>query len=67
MGSYITPQMLGGGRVGVVTLDIIDRMLVVFDWPLGSALAVILLTLTLLSVLGLAILQRRFGGTIRGY
>jgi putative spermidine/putrescine transport system permease protein len=66
MGSYITPQMLGGGRVNVVTLDIIDRMLVVFDWPLGSALAVSLMILTLLAAVIMVFIQRRFGGTVGG-
>jgi len=61
MGSYITPQMLGGGKVGVVTLDIYDRMLVIMDWPVGGALAVVLMLFTLLAAFGTGYIQKRFG------
>ena len=63
MGSYITPQMLGGGKVGVVTLDIYDRMLVIMDWPVGAALAVVLMLSTLLAALGMGYIQKRLGSS----
>ncbi len=47
MGSYVTPQMLGGGKVNVVTTDIYSRMMVEFDWPMGSALSIVTLVGTL--------------------
>jgi len=66
MGSYVTPQMLGGGKVGVVTLDIYDRMMVILDWPLGSALAVVLMILTLFAAMSMGLAQRKYGAT-EGY
>jgi putative spermidine/putrescine transport system permease protein len=63
MGSYITPQMLGGGKVGVVTLDIYDRMMVILDWPLGAALAVVLMALTLCAAMSMGMAQRKFGSS----
>jgi putative spermidine/putrescine transport system permease protein len=47
MGSYVTPQLLGGGKVNVVTTDIYSRMMVEFDWPMGSALSIVTLVGTL--------------------
>ena len=66
MGSYITPQMLGGGQVRVLTLSIYDRMVVVFDWGYGSAMAVVLLVVTLSLALYIGRLQRRFGVPLGG-
>jgi len=65
MGSYVTPKMLGGGMVKVVTMDIYSRMLVDFNWPLGAALAVITMLLTLSILLILSRVQARLIGNVR--
>lgn len=66
MGSYITPQMLGGGKVKVITTDIYSRMMVDFNWPLGAALAIVTLVFTLTFVMLINMLQSRLlGGMTR--
>ncbi len=62
MGSYVTPQMLGGGKVNVITTDIYSRMMVDFDWPMGAALAVVTLLLTLSVVVIMSRIQSRLMG-----
>lgn len=62
MGSYVTPQMLGGGKVNVITTDIYSRMMVDFDWPMGAALAIITLLLTLSVVVVMSRVQSRLMG-----
>lgn len=64
MGSYVTPQMLGGGKVKVITTDIYSRMMVDFDWPLGAALAIVTLMLTLSVVLVMNKVQARMMGGV---
>jgi len=66
MGSYITPQMLGGGKVKVITTDIYSRMMVDFNWPLGAALAIVTLLFTLSFIMLINMLQSRLlGGMTR--
>lgn len=66
MGSYITPQMLGGGKVKVITTDIYSRMMVDFNWPLGAALAIVTLLFTLTFIMLINLLQSRLlGGMTR--
>lgn len=43
LGFYVTPQILGGGRVIMVSMKIQQNIQVYFDWGAGSALAVVLL------------------------
>ncbi|GAA3739096.1 ABC transporter permease [Leifsonia bigeumensis] len=62
MGSYVTPQMLGGGKVNVITTDIYSRMMVDFDWPMGAALSVVTLLLTLSVVVVMSRIQSRLMG-----
>lgn len=62
MGSYITPQMLGGGKVKVITTDIYSRMMVDFNWPLGAALAIVTLAFTLTFIMLINMLQSRLMG-----
>lgn len=62
MGSYVTPQMLGGGKVNVITTDIYSRVMVDFDWPMGSALAIVTLLCTIAVVLLMNRVQARMLG-----
>lgn len=53
-GAFITPSLLGGNAVQMIALQIYNEVLVLFSWPQGTSLAVLL---TLLIVVLLA-LQR---------
>lgn len=54
MGSYATPALLGGSQVRVMVTEIYTQMTAVFNWPLGAALALGLLVVSLACVSGAA-------------
>ena len=58
IGFYVTPALLGGPKQTMIsqTIDMLASQLL--DWPLASAVAMLLLVLT---VVPLAVLNRRFG------
>ena len=62
--SFVTPALLGGRQIRILPNLIYEQALVVFDWPLASAAALVLL----LVVGGLAIAVSRLGeaGTTLG-
>jgi putative spermidine/putrescine transport system permease protein len=45
--AFVGPLVLGGGNVTVMSLLIRDQVGVVLDWPFGSAMAIVLVVLTL--------------------
>ena len=45
--SYVTPALLGGGRLKMLAMLIFEQFLRIFNWPLGAAIASILLFITL--------------------
>ncbi len=47
LGFYVTPAVLGGGRVIMVSMRITDIIEIHFNWGAASALGVVLLVLTL--------------------
>ncbi len=47
LGFYVTPAVLGGGRVIMVSMRITDMIELHFNWGAASALGVVLLVLTL--------------------
>ncbi|WP_119273758.1 ABC transporter permease [Taklimakanibacter deserti] len=48
LGFYITPQILGGGRINLVSMKILENATIYSDWGAASALGVVLLVATLL-------------------
>lgn len=47
MSAFVGPLILGGGNVTVMSLVIRDQIGVTLDWPLGSAMSMVLVALTL--------------------
>jgi len=65
LGFYVTPALLGGGRVMMVAMKIQQNAGLYFDWGAASALGVVLLavTLAIFWILGrLLPVERLFGG-----
>ena len=65
LGFYVTPALLGGGRVMMVAMKIQQNAGIYFDWGAASALGVVLLVVTLgiFWVIGrLLPIERLFGG-----
>jgi putative spermidine/putrescine transport system permease protein len=54
VGAYVTPRLLGGGRVQVLATEIFAQMLEIGDWGMAALLAV---ALTIVTLLGIGIYQ----------
>lgn len=48
--SYVTPRLLGGGKVMVITMLIYQQAMLLLNWPFAAAVAVILLILSIVFV-----------------
>ncbi len=59
IGNFITPDLLGGGRLLMVGNLIYDQFLSARDWPFGSALSLILIAIMLHLLLAQAIAVNR--------
>jgi putative spermidine/putrescine transport system permease protein/spermidine/putrescine transport system permease protein len=46
LGFFVTPAVLGGGRVIMVSMQIVSNIELFVNWGAASALGVVLLTLT---------------------
>lgn len=62
LSAFVTPEVLGGGKVGFLTGVIFDQATSALNWPLASALGVILLGITLVVLAGYAIAVRHVVG-----
>ena len=65
LGFYVTPALLGGGKVTMVSMQIFQNAALYFDWGAASALGVVLLAVTvvLFVVIGRALpIERLMGG-----
>jgi spermidine/putrescine transport system permease protein len=60
-GDYVTPQLVGGARAQMLGNTIASKFGVAFDWPLGSALAFLLVTAIGLTIVAFVILCRLLG------
>jgi spermidine/putrescine transport system permease protein len=60
-GDYVTPQLVGGARAQMLGNVIASRFGVAFDWPLGSALAFLLVAAMALTIVAFAGLCRLLG------
>ena len=58
LGFFITPALLGGGKVTLVTMLIEANVHTTLDWGLASALSLVLLAATLLVLVPLSRLLR---------
>ena len=62
IGNFVTPDLLGGGRMQMVGNLIYDQFLTARDWPFGAALAAILIALMMLLLFAQAVASRRASG-----
>jgi putative spermidine/putrescine transport system permease protein len=59
VGAYVTPRLLGGGRVQVLSTEIYTQMLEVGDWGLAALLGAVLAFVTLLAITAYRLSFRR--------
>ncbi|MEQ8666537.1 MAG: ABC transporter permease [Rhodospirillales bacterium] len=62
IGNFITPDLLGGGRLQMVGNLIYDQFLSARDWPFGSALSLILIGVMMMLLFAQALAVNRAAG-----
>jgi len=62
IGNFITPDLLGGGRLQMVGNLIYDQFLTARDWPFGASLSFILIGIMMLLLFAQAMLVNRAQG-----
>ena len=65
IGNFLTPDLLGGGKVQMVGNLIYDQFLTARDWPFGATLSSILIALMMILLLIQALATRRAYGETR--
>lgn len=66
IGNFITPDLLGGGRLQMVGNLIYDQFLSARDWPFGATLSLFLIALMMVLLFTQAYLTSRIAGEKRG-
>lgn len=61
MSSFITPKLLGGGRVFLLATEIYDLAMARLEWPAAAATAVVVLAALALGMTAYTALMRRLG------
>jgi len=51
LGAYVTPDLLGGGKVALLGNLLQQQFMTVRDWPFGSAISFTMMALMLLAVM----------------
>lgn len=64
VGSYAAPFLLGSSRTRTMAIEVQSLMLGDFNWTLGSALAIVMMMLVLLSVVVLFVALSRWEGGV---
>ena len=59
MSAYVTPKLLGGGRVFLLATEIYDQAITTVNWPMAAALAMYMLVLLALFLAAWSALDRR--------
>lgn len=59
MGSYLAPELLGGGKTSMIANVIAAQFGASRNWPLGAALSVLVLVVTLLVLVIFAVVAKR--------
>lgn len=59
MGSYLAPELLGGGKTSMIANVIAAQFGASRNWPLGAALSVMVLVVTLLVLVAFAVVAKR--------
>ena len=59
LGSYLAPELLGGGKTSMIANVIAAQFGASRNWPFGAALSVLLLVITMLILLVFAVIARR--------
>jgi spermidine/putrescine transport system permease protein len=59
IGNFITPDLLGGGRLQMVGNLIYDQFLTARDWPFGATLSIVLIAVMMVVLFGQALAVRR--------
>jgi len=62
IGNFITPDLLGGGRIMMVGNLIYDQFLSARDWPFGSALSLILIGIMMMLLFAQAVAMNKSMG-----
>ena len=59
LGSYLAPELLGGGKTSRIANVIAAQFVASRNWPFGAALSVLLLVITLLVLIVFAVVAKR--------
>ena len=61
LGSYLAPELLGGGKTSMIANVIAAQFGASRNWPFGAALSVMVLVITMLVLVAFAVVIRRSG------